>query len=333
MTPGHAVLSVITGNDSNVVPFSFLLDVSLTYLAYQWVKTLGDDDTMTTGLHPSPNSLMTLFENQVAAIRLQYRAAWSKRHEFTLCAIQLQIYSFTIKTGQGRAESPEHEFILKYNEIWSKATTALVDLAKHISTESAEIYKWPIFPRLHLGRAAAIGIYMAATTSDALTRTAILQACKDIVRILAGYVQYSREHIARITKHFAAGIRTIEGRGSGWCQAVETTDKRPPIRARMSANIPYQIVWWAKHSSRIIPEPEQGVGASVTVAPIPQTDRQHDPPDQPRPTDQSLAGIFDDPVGFSFFDPLTDFDSGIDFTDINLDWQWLNEEIMQLHST
>jgi hypothetical protein len=333
MTPGNAVLSAITGNDSNIAPLSFLLDLSLNYLAYQWVKTLGDDDTMTTGLHPRPNSLMTLFENQVAAIRLQYQETWSKRHELSLCAIQLQIYSFAIKTGQVRAESPEHEFIIGHNEIRSKATTALVDLAEHISTESAEIFNWPIFSRLHLGRAAAIGIYMAAATSHDLTRTTILKACKEIVRILAGYIQYPRDHTARITKHFAAGIRTIERRGSEWFQAVETTDKRPPIRARMSANIPYQIVWWAKHSSRITPEPEQVIGALPSIASIPRSDRQHDQPNQPHPTDQALAGIFDDAVGFSFFNPTNDVDSGIDFTDIDLDWQWLNEAIMQSHDT
>lgn len=336
MTPGNAILSVVAGSDSNIVPFSFLLDLHLTYLAYQWVKTLGDDDTVPSGLHPRPSSLLMLFENQVAAIRIQYRAPWSKRHELTLCAIQLQIYSFAIRNGQSRAGSPEPEVNnINCNEVRGKATTVLVDLAKYVSTETAKVYKWPVFPRLHLGRAVAIGIYMAATTSDALTRTTILQACREIVRMLSGFVKYPKEHTARVTKHFSAGIRTIEARGLEWFQAVETADTKAPISARMSANIPYQIVWWAKHSSRIVPEPPAQVDSvPPSIAPITPSTRPQGEPDQILPAPQPLASGFDDTVDLSFFDNTSHFDfDNIDFTDIHLDWQWMNEEFLQSNST
>lgn len=333
MTPGNAVLSVVTGSDSNIVPFPLLLDLSLTYLAYQWVKTLGDDDMMASGLHPRPNSLMMMFENQVAALRLRYPVPWSKRHELTLCAIQLQIYSFAIRTGQSRAGSPEQDVDIRYHEVRGKATIVLVDLAKHASTETTDIYNWPVFPRLQLGRAVAIGIYMAATTLDDLTRTTILQACKEIVRVLSGSIQYPKEHTARLTKHFTAGIRTIEARGLEWFQAVETADIKTPITARMSANIPYQIIWWAKHSSRIVPEPGQVAAVPPRDAPFSAPSRQRDQPDQSHLPFQPLPSGFDDAVDLSFFNAMNDLDFDLDFTDIHLDWQWLNEEFMLSPST
>lgn len=152
MTPGNAILSVVAGGDSKIIPFSFLLDLSLAHLAYQWVKTLGDDDTTISGLHPKPGSLMMLFENQVAALRLQYREPWSKRHELALCAIQLQIYSFAIRTGQSRAASPEREVNISCDEIRGKATAVLVELAKHASAEQ---------------RASTIGqCFLSSTSAD-----------------------------------------------------------------------------------------------------------------------------------------------------------------------
>lgn len=333
MTPGNAILSAITGTDSIMVPFPFLLDLSLAHLAYQWVKTLGDDDTTTSGLHPRPDSLMMLFENQVAAMRLQYRMKWSTSHELTLCTIQMQVYSFVIRSGQSRAGTPGDGAVVKFNEVRGKITTVLVDLAKHVSTAGPEAYDWPIFSRFHLGRAVAIGIYTAATTSDNLTRLTILQACKDIVKMLAGYVQYPKEHIARVTKHFAAGIRTIEGRGLEWFQTVETSDTRAPIRARMSANIPYQIIWWAKHSSRIVPEPEQAASVPLINVSINPSDQQRSQPTQIDPAHQPLAGLFDDAADLSFHNTFNDLEFDIDFTDIHLDWQWLNEEFIQSEST
>lgn len=332
MTPGNAVLSAITGNDNKILHLPFLLDLSLTYMAYQWVKTLGDDDTTKSGLHPRPHSLMVLFDNNVTAMRLQHPGTWSKRHELTLCAIQLQIYSFAIRSDQSRAGTLEYEELINYDEVRSKATIVLVDLARYVSNETAEAYKWPIFPRLHLGRAVAIGIYLAATTSDNPTRMTILQACKKVVQMLAGYIQYPKELIARVTKHFAAGIRTIEAQGLEWFQTVETADTRPPISARMSANIPYQIVWWAKHSSRIVHEPEQVASVPPNVAPTSSPQQQCSQLDQNHPAHQPLAGVFDDAFDLSFFNSVSDLDFSTDLTDIHLDWRWLNEELMHSHN-
>lgn len=329
MTPGNAVLSAIAGSGSMPVPFSFLLDLSLTYLAYQWVKTLGDDNTTISGLHPRSTSLMPLFESQIAALRLQYQTPWSNRHKLTLCAIQLQIYSFAIRTSQSRPGSPDHDIDVDVacNEVRGRATIVIVDLARYVTTETENVYNWPILSRLHLGRAVAIGIYMAATTSDNLTRTIILQACKDIVQMLADYIQYPKEHIARVTKHFAAGIRTIEARGLEWFQTVETADTKPPISARMSANIPYQIVWWAKHSPRILPELGQVASGVPIVAPT----QQHNQPDDIQPELQPLASTFDDAIDSSLFDYVNDMNFDFDFTDIHLDWQSLNEDFLQSH--
>lgn len=276
---------------------------------------------------------MILFENQVAALRLQYREPWSKRHELTLCAVQLQIYSFAIRTDPSRAASPEREVNISCDEIRGKATAVLVELAKHASTETESVYNWPVFPKLHLGRSIAIGIYLAATTPDDLTRITLLQACKEIVEMIAGYIQYLKEHAARVTKHFAAGIRTIEAQGLGWFQAVETADTKPPIRARMSANIPYQIIWWAKHSSRIVPEPEHVASVPFSVAQITPPTRQPDLPGHAQLAPQLPSSGFEDGVNSSFFDFMNDIDFNFDFTDINLDWQSLTGEFLQTHST
>ena len=332
MTPGNAVLSVVTGSDNKMLPFPFLLDLSLTQMAYQWVKTLGDDDTTRSGLHPRPHSLMMLFENQVAAMRLQYPITWPKRHELMLCAIQLQIYSFAIRVDPSRAGTPDQEVMIKHDEVRHKAIAVLVDLARHVSDVTTERYKWPVFPRLHLGRAIAIGIYLAATTSDNPIRMTILQACKKIVQMLAGYAQYPKELTARVTKHFAAGIRTIEAQGLEWFQTVETADTRPPISARMSANTPYQIIWWAKHSPRIVPEPEQVTSVLSTVVPIAPSSRKPGQPDQSHLYHLPQADVFGHAADLSFF-PVGDLDFDLDFTDIHLDWQWLNEELVQSHDT
>lgn len=190
-----------------------------------------------------------------------------------------------------------------------------------------------MFPKLHLGRSIAIGIYLAATTPDDLTRVTLLQACKEIVEMIAGYIQYPKEHAARVTKHFAAGIRTIEARGLEWFQAVETADTKRPIRAGMSANIPYKIIWWAKHSSRIVPEPEQVASVPFSVAPITPPIRHSDQPDHAQLALQLPSSGFEDGVNPSFFDSVNDFDFDFDFTDINLDWQSLTEEFLQTHST
>ncbi|GAB7324364.1 hypothetical protein MBLNU13_g08315t1 [Cladosporium sp. NU13] len=160
----------------------------------------------------------------------------------------------------------------------------------------------------------------------------ILQACKRIVRMLAGYAQYPKELVARVTKHFAAGVRTIEAQGLEWFQKVETADTRPPINARMSANIPYQIIWWAKHSPRIVPEPEQVASVPPIVAPITPSNRQRGQPDQSLLSHQPQADVFDDADNLCFF-PVDDLDFDFDFTDIHLDWQRLNEEFIQSHTT
>lgn len=244
------------------------------------------------------------FDSQCAQVRSRFTAPWSRMAEISYYALQLQAYSFAISGNVSQADDANQ----------AKALSLIVRMISEASKTDVTKRFWPFFPKYHILFAAAIGIYMAATTSQNMARLSLLEACKEAVPTMKSWSLFPKDQISRVAAHVATGVRRIESpRGV----ALGFTG-RPTIESRMAANIPYRVIWSAKHG----PEPVQNsivTNSQHSSAPMTAFHASSESTVGPNQQDDTLQFTLDQVDDALFFEDMND----LDFTDIFLDWQSL----------
>ena len=136
---------------------------------------------------------------------------------------------------------------------------------------------------------------------------------------------FSKDSFARICKHISTAVRRVEARGSNGLQAIDEGSHKVPICSRMATNIPYLVVWNAKHGKSPEVQTEiqqQPIPANQDVSEfpiaIPQTEMQG-AMNATQPFDMLFTGLED----MALFQDMND----TNFTDMLLDWQSLRSPI------
>lgn len=323
LTPGNAIVSAVSSIERTDIPRTLLLELNVMLMAHQWLKTLGDDDSTPSGQCPSPEHFIQTFDNQCHAIREKYAGVWDPRSEITFSALQIQIYSFVIGKTDPMA-MPTTPMNANWEFYFAKTLTAAVRLVSSVSqAEDAKEY-WPVFAKYHVMLAACISVYMAAITTDLTAKSTLLETSKAAITLLAGWSIFSKDMFARIGKHIATAVRRVEAQGSSGLLAIDEGSHKTPICSRMGTNIPYRLVWNAKHgkSPDTHPEVQQAMPLNQDVSTfqgvLPQVDMLQ-MPNVTQPFDLLFNGLDD----MALFDGMNDSD----FTDMLLDWQSLRGPI------
>ena len=328
MSPGNAITSALEIDDPEI-PQSLRLDLHISYLSYLWTKTLGDDETSSSGEHPSPAHLIMTFESQFAQMRERYSSyVWPKFLHIRAAGLQLQVYSFAINrhhpmvADRGAPALPQAtDQILQ-----AKALSAMITVATEARKDAPSLGYWPVFARYHVMFTTCLGVYMAAKVSDEATRSALIETCKNNVQLLHGWALYPRDSFARITKHITTSIRRIESHGGQGLLSADDGSGRPNVTSRMAANIPYQLVWNAKHGKTPDPAPPPQPAPGYSAPAQPRIGVSQHVPDvatggamsYPNQPEQAPFGYSFGEIDDSMF--LEDWTEA-DFTDIALDWQ------------
>lgn len=238
ITPGNAILAAVAEHANADIPLTLRFHLNLALLSYEWVNTLGHDTTAGSGLCSSPENLVEAFDNHCAQLRQRFPAPWPKLGDISYYATQLQVHSFAINKHINSPGDRALEATVQTDLIQAKSLATLVRLITEASKSVDSISRWPVFAKYHVMLAASLSVYMAASTSERMTRIALLQAAKDSVPILKRFSVFPKDHFARISRHISTAIRRVEGLGPS---AVSSHASRPAVRARMAANIPYQV--------------------------------------------------------------------------------------------
>ena len=167
-------------------------------------------------------------------------------------------------------------------------------------------------------------MYMAATTVEMTARLTLLNVCKEATSLFSGFSMFPKDCFSRIGRHIATTIRRVESQGSIGLEAIDGVSHKAVITARMAANIPYRIVWSAKHgvTSDQSSEVQHPMLPTQEVPTLPGA-----APGQDHLYSQSGSQPFD--LLFSDLDDIALFDSmnDADFNDILLDWAMLRGPI------
>ena len=165
---------------------------------------------------------------------------------------------------------------------------------------------------------------MAAATADIAARITLLDTCKEATSMLAAWSMFPKDSYSRISRHIATAVRRVESQGSRGLQAIDGLIHKTVVTARMAANIPYRIVWSAKHGKTPESSPEvqhptlplqEGHTLSGTVPGADSLYLQNG--------SQPFDLLFNDLDDVALFNNMND----VDFTDIWLDWETLKGPI------
>lgn len=325
MPPGNAIISAL-GSPGPAIPQSLLLNLHISYTSYLWTKALGDDESTSNGQHPSPSHLMSTFESQAAQIQARFSSfIWPKFLEIMFAGLKLQAYSFALnrqlpETADRGAPAMPHA---TDEMLRAKALSAMITVATEARKDAPSLRYWPVFARNNVIFAVCLGVYMAATASDGVMKTSVLETCKNSVQLLYGWALYSRDSFSRITKHITTSIRRIESHGAHGLLSADDPAGRPDVTSRMANNIPYQLVWRAKHGRTPDPAPE---AAPTFFAPAQAQTRAVQHPANVQDSTMSYQNQPEQVFGYFSFGDIDDSMfledwTEADFTDIALDWQ------------
>jgi hypothetical protein len=161
---------------------------------------------------------------------------------------------------------------------------------------------------------------MAATTAEISARLTLLEACKEATALLLGFSMFPKDCFSRIGRHIATAVRRVESQGSIGLEAIDGVNHKAVITARMAANIPYRIVWSAKHGVT----PDQSSEVQHPMLPtqeVPTLPGAASGPGRlyPQSGSQPFDLLFSDLYEISLFDSMND----AEFNDILLDWATL----------
>lgn len=294
--PSHAILSVAE-NDSDI-PTSFHLELNIALLSKQWLKVLGDDDAISSGQCRSPDSVIPILEGQLAQLRERFAGHWSGVADISYYALQLQAYSFSISRQDGAFTSK-----ITTAQIQAKALSAIMlSVSEAAKEDPAKIY-WAATTKYSVVFAATLGVFLAATTSQMMVKLSLLNSCRDAVRVIRAWALFPRDQMSRVATHITNAIQRLESPG-GPSSALGSG--KPEVCSRMTANIPYRVIWSAKHRRAFSSETEPHNASLPAV-------RAH-----PAAPQQELLA-YSQQTEFETFDDL----DAANFTDIFLDWQQL----------
>jgi len=294
--PGHAILAAATNHPD--IPASLVLDLNIALLSKQWLKVLGNDDAVASGQRQAPEAIIQSFESQLAQLRGRFAGYWSSIGEISYYALQLQAYSFSISQQSDSVA----DTTTTAHTIQAKAVSAVLQLISEAANEDKFKKYWPASAKYAVVFAACIGIFVAATTTETMTKLSLLGACRDAVTVMKGWSLFPKDQITRIATHVTNAILRIESQ----TQSTSTMGPgKPPVTSRMTANIPYRVLWSAKHGRAFS-------SGTDTHGSVPQK-----MPDDTIP--QQEVTMYADSFGMDAFDDLND----ASFTDIFLDWQQL----------
>ena len=321
ITPGNAILTAVAEHQSSDIPQAFVLQLNLAYISYQWIRRLGDDESMSSGQCSSPESFIQTFDSQCLQLRERFAGTWPRLVEIAYYAMQLQVYSFVIHKRTSTLSSTESGNALSIDLLQAKMLAILVRMTSKASKEDATRPQWPVFARYHVILAATTCVYMAAATSERTTRLTLLEACKETVPILESWSMFARDQAARVAKHIAVAIRKLEACGG---EAANNGSRRLAISARMAANIPLQVIWSTKHAWT-----SNGAGPATT---FPSTaartvDHQDEPVSVAPSMLQTQPEVFNYPSDYITDASFSDYMDDTDFTDIFMDWQSLRGNV------
>ena len=143
LTPGNAILSATSSSERSDVPETVLLELDISLMSYQWMKLLGDDDSMSSGQCEHPENLIYTFENQCNQLRQRHMGAWSMLSEMTFHALHLHVYTFVIDKNY-RSETPASGNI---GVTIAKALPAVIQVVSNASKAGDSKEYWPIFAK------------------------------------------------------------------------------------------------------------------------------------------------------------------------------------------
>lgn len=143
LIPGNAILSATSSFEGSEISEALLLELDLSLMSYQWIKLLGDDDSMSSGRCLYPENLIQTFDDQCNQLRQRHGGAWSYLSEMTFHAIQLQVYSFVVDNKR-----PSETSISAATDLTiAKALSTIVQLVSNASKARASRDCWPIFAK------------------------------------------------------------------------------------------------------------------------------------------------------------------------------------------
>ncbi|KAK5166495.1 uncharacterized protein LTR77_008038 [Saxophila tyrrhenica] len=307
ISPAHALLSAASSDHPSAPP-SLLIDLNLALLSKQYTTLLGDDPSTPSGQRPDPGSLIHAFESQLAQLRSRFSGHWTAVAEISYYALQLQVYSFSLCQSADHLTSDENNNnnTAAAQLIQAKALSAVVKLVSEASKPDPDKKFWPAATKYCLVFAACIGVSVAADSSDLIVQISLLSAVKDAVVALRGWSLFPRDQIARVAGHLSTAAARVEGGTAGAGKGKGKV--KEVVRARMTANIPYRVIWGAKHGRALSSRPN-GVEGHV-----PQVSTG-----EAMPAPETGGYTPQQPIGMDAFEDVDD----ANFTDIFLDWQQL----------
>jgi hypothetical protein len=143
LTPGNAILSATCSSGGSDISEALLLELDLALMSYQWMKLLGDDDSIPSGRYLYPENLIQTFENQCNQLRQRHVGAWSCLSEMTFHALQLQVYSFVVDKKHA-SETPTSATM---DVTIAKALSTVIQLISNASKARESKDYWPIFAK------------------------------------------------------------------------------------------------------------------------------------------------------------------------------------------
>lgn len=263
LSSGYATSSAATEESvATGVPKMLIMQLKMSVLSYQALKTLGDDETTCSGQHPSPHALIDAFESRCRQIRELFPQPWPSTAEIAYLTLRLQLYAFVLASDREMRQTdrtrtprtgPETDYLREYGNLYRvEAASIIVRLIEEVSRSGVEARsRWPFFPQYSTLYAASIGIFIECLDDhDSASQRKLLDMCRTVVPILSSWSFASGDQMDRLSGHLAFALNTMQAdQVTRVAFGHELSDKPLFVNARAAANIPYQIVWSAKFAS------------------------------------------------------------------------------------
>jgi hypothetical protein len=209
--------------------------LKIAYHSYRLCHTLGHYELATTGLLPNAVSAITMFDEDLKIIEMQYGTEWSLPTEMALLKAKLQLYSFACanswsqRTGRNIAGSRVHEIL-------TKAYTSAMTLIQKACNSTTEVAFWTSNLQNSVAYAVAFLLKLSSSEYQFVDQVATRNSISQAWALLHGWSDVKHDHLSR-----ACAI--IE-----YLSRIDTSEKNlsMTVTSRMAANILYGAAWCAK---------------------------------------------------------------------------------------
>jgi hypothetical protein len=321
----------VTSGIRSSLPENLRVLLQTTYVGHQATTALGDDQSTSLGLFPHPMPLVQHFDHVMGGLESAINfEAWTEGRIFFL-ASKLHIYSFVLCSTDLSTSSRNVD--IGFGVIYGKAVATVIELLRLALEGSPKSNSWPAFIKNCIMYAIVLGLSTAFGNKDSQQLQSILNECQAGCGLFQSWSRFPKDHFSRLSFFMTKALAQTRGKHRGDLQTDSSTDRelqstpnddsisspyRLSIKARMSANVLYDVIWPVKQA--FVNESEATVEDTQQLHPIANTN----------PNEDSNPTGFDMPLPFPWgFDELMEGFTSIsqDAFDITLDWQGLLNDV------